>query len=73
MVILNFAAREQDGCVLSLPTSQFPPGDYAVQALLTGVDAEGLTIRESGGFTDFAPTEVFPPREGYILLIGARP
>ncbi len=71
LVILNFAFQEQSGCALSLPASDLAPGDYALQELLTGVEFDGLTVDENGGFTDYVPAETLPPREGYILLISS--
>jgi hypothetical protein len=46
-------------------------GEYAVRALLTGVEVDHLTLHEGGGFTDCVPRDILPPRAAYLLLIGS--
>jgi glycosidase len=72
LIILNFAAEEQSGCAFSLSASDLTTGHYAVQSLLMGAEVGELTVGESGGFTDYVPTETLLPREGDILLIVPR-
>lgn len=69
LVLLNFAAQKQSGCIFSLPESDLTPGDYSVWELLTDVEMAALTIDGNGGFSDYAPLETFAPREGYVLLL----
>jgi glycosidase len=69
LVILNFALEEQRGCAFSVSTSDLTTGDYVVQALLTGVEVDELTVGEGGGFADYVPREILPPRDGAVLLI----
>lgn len=71
LIILNFAAEEQRGCAFSLSTSPLVAGEYAVQALLTDVEVDQLTLDEGGNFTDYVPRDILPPRAAYILLIGS--
>jgi glycosidase len=69
LVLLNFAAMEQEGCAFSLAESALAPGDYAVRELLTGTDLPTITIDEGGAFADYAPLESLSAKEGYILLM----
>jgi len=69
LVILNFSAEEQTGCAFSLSQSSLRPGSYTAQELLHGVEVEGLTVDEKGGFSGYAPVATQTPWEGYILLL----
>ena len=69
LVLLNFAAMDQESCAFSLAESGLDPGDYFVRELLTDTELPALIVGEDGTFTDYTPLETLTEKDGYILLL----
>ena len=73
LVVANLGSQEAQGVGFTSDDGALPAGAYAPREVLSGVDAERVTVGAGGGLHRYVPLRSLAPRTAYLMRMIRNP